>query len=372
MDNTDNHIDWDKLIEIMDRGSAHPELLSEAERDMLESALELRLRLNMDRFPMEQGWEDFLAAKQKIEHKTKRRKLNLLRWAAAASLLVLAAIGSWWLNGKNHSANKMAAVSDQIILKRNGGKSVVLGQRNQSILDSTVHIQSDANGIVYTSLAKTDQAAITFDTLEVPRGKTYALQLPDGSKVTLNAASRLIFPEVFKGNKREVYVMGEAFFDIKHNSGKAFVVHTGQIDMTVLGTSFDVNTYDRELKTTLVSGKLMVSSKTDRVLLMPGEQSVCDVHGGISKQKVDARLYTAWYHGDLFFDNETLEDITNTLGRVYDYDFEFMDQSLQNVRLTLDMPKPISIEEVFKQIQLTGTKLSVSVQGRQVVLQKGK
>jgi len=206
----------------------------------------------------------------------------------------------------------------------------------------------------------------------VPRGKTYALQLPDGSKVVLNAASSLIFPEAFRGNTRQVYVQGEAFFDIHHDPSSAFIVHAGGAEMKVLGTSFDVNTFNEGLTTTLVSGKLMVSSASDRVILSPGEQSLCNLDGKISKQKVDARLYTAWSHGDLFFDNERLENITENLGRTYDYDFEFRDQSLEDIRLTLDMPKPPSLEEVFKQIQLTGTKLKVNIQGRKVVVMRDK
>jgi ferric-dicitrate binding protein FerR (iron transport regulator) len=276
------------------------------------------------------------------------------------------------MNTREHSARELVKQgTDQIVLRRSSG-TVALGHGSQSLGDSSVLIQADAKGVVYSASKAGQAATVIYDTLEVPRGKTYQLQLPDGSKVVLNAASRLIFPEAFQGNTRQVYIQGEAFFDIQHDPRSAFIVHAGGAEMKVLGTSFNVNTFNKELTTTLVSGKLMVSSSLEKVILSPGEQSTCNQDGSISKQKVDARLYTAWSHGDLYFDNERLENITENLGRTYDYDFEFRDRSLEDIRLTLDMPKPPSLDEVFKQIQLTGTKLKVNIQGRKVVVMRDK
>ncbi|GAB3349522.1 DUF4974 domain-containing protein [Arachidicoccus ginsenosidivorans] len=374
MENKDNHIDWDKLLDLMEREITQPASLTKDEKALLDNAREMRLRLNMDRFPTDQGWERFVATTKQEAIHTKRRKLYFWRWAAAAAVLLSVGVSLWWLNTKKQAAQKIAKQNtNQIMLRRATGAIVVLGKNTQTITDSTVHIQADIHGAVYTASAKNSKIAQgvlnIFDTLEVPRGKTYALQLPDGSKVTLNAASKLIFPEAFEGNKRQVYVVGEAYFDIKHDPSKPFVVHAAQAEMTVLGTTFDINTFNKGLKTTLVSGKLMVSTATSKVLLAPGDQAICDEAGSISTQKVDARLSTAWYHGDLFFDNETLGTITRALGRTYNYDFEFKDADLEGIRLTLDMARPSSIEEVLKQIRLTGTKLKININGRTVTVQ---
>lgn len=368
MDVNDNHIDWDRLLDIIERSEANPDSLNDEELAMLAAAREMRVRLNMDKFSAEDGWLRFTEKRDRQKH---TYNINISRWLVAASTLLIIGLGIWRLSSKKTPLQNMAvAPVEKIKLKRSNGAVLVLGDSSKTVQDKAVHIQSDSSSITYTATANR-QAAVIFDTLEVPRGRTYALELPDGTRVSLNASSRLVFPEVFNGDKREVYVEGETFFDVKHDALHPFIVHAGNVSMTVLGTAFNVNTLNKDLTTTLIRGKVLVTAQNNSVVLLPGEQSVYN-NGSLRKQQVDTRIYTAWYYGDLFFDDATLADITGTLARVYDYSFVFDDPSMEAMRFTLDMKKPADIEDVLEQIRKTGSGIVFNVDGRNVSVKKKK
>lgn len=367
MDVNDNHIDWDKLLDIIERSEANPGSLNDEELAMLSAAREMHVRLNMDKFSAQDGWLDFIQKRDRQKH---TYNINISRWLVAASALLIIGLGIWRLSSKKTPLQNMAvAPVEKIKLKRSNGVVLVLGDSSKTMQDNAVHIQSDSSSVTYTATGD-QQAAVIFDTLEVPRGRSYALQLPDGTHVSLNASSRLIFPEAFNGAKREVYVEGETFFDVKHDAQHPFVVHAGKVSMTVLGTAFNVNTLGKSLTTTLVRGKVLVAVENNNVILLPGEQSVYGEDGSLRKQQVDTRLYTAWYYGDLFFDDATLADITGTLARVYDYDFVFDDPSVGAMRFTLDMGKPADIQDVLEQIRKTGSGIAFNVDGRNIKVEK--
>lgn len=370
MDVDDNHIDWDKLLDIIERGRENPGMLNDEELAMLAAAGEMRTRLNMDKFSADDGWQRFM---EKRDRQKRIHNTNITRWLAAASVLLAVGLSVWWFGTKKKPLQTTAvAPIDNVKLKRANGAVLVLGNGSKTIQDNTVHIQSDSSSVTYMAAAGALPASIVSDTLEVPRGRTYALRLPDGTHVSLNAASRLVFPEAFNGDKREVYVEGEAFFDVQHDARHPFIVHAGKVAMTVLGTAFNVNTLNKNLTTTLVRGKVLVTAENDSVVLLPGEQSVYSENGSLSKRQVDTRLYTAWYYGDLFFDDATLADITGTLARVYDYNFVFEDSSVEAMRFTLDMSKPADIRQALEQIRKTGSGIVFNVNGRNVKVEKKK
>ncbi|WP_158796097.1 FecR family protein [Pedobacter sp. L105] len=170
-------------------------------------------------------------------------------------------------------------------------------------------------------------------------GKTLVVYLSDGSKVTLNSGSELRFPKTF-GGKREVYLDGEAFFEIHHNPKKSFLVHSGKMVTSVLGTSFNVMAYPRmsSMSVTVITGKVAVkdSSSDQVVTLLPKQRAV------LNSKKVDFTIDSvkdvtesiAWQKGELIFNNATLEEIAYKVGYKYGIKIEVADSDQNQKRIT--------------------------------------
>ncbi len=151
----------------------------------------------------------------------------------------------------------------------------------------------------------------------MPRGGEYTLVLADGSKVFLNAESSLKYPVLFSGDLRKVKLEGEAYFEVKRNPEKPFVVDIGGMQVNVLGTTFGIRAYadEREIRTTLVSGRVNVSAGKQVYELKPSEQAVFDKQTeAVKVAAVDTELFVGWKDGRLVFDNCSLERIFERLG----------------------------------------------------------
>jgi ferric-dicitrate binding protein FerR (iron transport regulator) len=172
--------------------------------------------------------------------------------------------------------------------------------------------------------------------IQNPSGKVTQITLPDSSHVWLNAASTLQYAKAFSSH-REVFLDGEGYFDVAEDAAHPFVVHSGQLTTTVLGTSFNVRSFTTETHTTVtvIRGKVQVE-KQDSLLdrLTPARQLQWDENLRQSRTvSVDTAHTLAWQHGQLQFDDETLEDIAGTLSRWYNVKIIFKDQSLRSYRL---------------------------------------
>lgn len=181
--------------------------------------------------------------------------------------------------------------------------------------------------------AETVPAEIKYNTLSVPRGGEYQLVLSDGTKVWVNAESSLRYPETF-GDTRELMLTGEAYFEVAKDPARPFIVHVGDNSVEVLGTHFNVSSYEKDkLYTTLAEGKVKVSHDGQSVILNPNEQAIIEPGiSGIEIREVDAFLYTSWINGRYEFRDTQLESIVAQLSRWYDVDIRFADDSLKHKR----------------------------------------
>lgn len=187
-------------------------------------------------------------------------------------------------------------------------------------------------------------------TLTVPRGGTYSLVLADGTKVWLNADSKLVYPSVFTGDSRDVELSGEAYFDVKTDAEHPFHIHTKTQDISVLGTELNVAAYEDEVnKTTLVEGKVAVESGGEKKMLKPGQQvilrqaqddvrqaplrqaqgdqrSLGQTKGRLVVQKADVSQEIAWKNGYFRFDKADIYTIMKRLERWYDIEVEYEEE----------------------------------------------
>lgn len=183
---------------------------------------------------------------------------------------------------------------------------------------------------------------LSYNTLSVPRAKVFKLVLSDGTKVWLNADSKLKFPEKFLSSEenRMVYLEGEAFFEVSHNKDKAFIVVSGEVDIVVLGTKFNVSSYPSEdrISTTLVEGAVAITSDTnalDPIKLTPQHQSVFNKETRENTVSiVNTGDFTAWIDKRIIFKNKAFKDISSTLERTYNVNIKNNLKDFEQERFT--------------------------------------
>jgi ferric-dicitrate binding protein FerR (iron transport regulator) len=181
-------------------------------------------------------------------------------------------------------------------------------------------------------------------------GKKF-IKLPDGSSVILNKGSRLDYPDTFNGSKREVSLSGEGYFDIKRNPLKPFIVHTGSISTTVLGTAFNIEAYHNENKivVTVTRGKVEVSnSRKTFGIIYPNQQLSVNTENDIASQsQVDAQSVVAWKERFLIFDGIALEDAVAVIGYKYHVTITISNEKLKKCRISATFLNNESLEQML-------------------------
>lgn len=186
------------------------------------------------------------------------------------------------------------------------------------------------------------------------RGDRTFIILEDETKVWLNAESRLTYPRSFKGKAtREIELEGEAYFDVTENKQKPFIVHTSDIRIKVLGTSFNVRSYgkDRTIETTLIEGKVTIESSLDstKLTLLPNQQAVFEKETKkiFLEDKDEAVGFTSWRDGQLLFDDRPLSDIVNELERWFNVTIEVEDRASLHCHFSAKVDNK-TLEEVLE------------------------
>lgn len=236
-------------------------------------------------------------------------------------------------------------------------------------------------GIIVDDQIGYEDGALLFDgdsveehamlTLSTPRGGQYQVTLSDGTKVWLNAESKLHYPYHFSEEIRHVELEGEAYFEVAHRENKPFIVATASEKVEVLGTHFNIHSYQTDIRSTvaLIEGKIKVSSGDDiGTVLKPGQQTVV-VHGRMEVQSVDVDESIAWKNGEFMFNNETLASVMKKLARWYDLDIE-VSPEVQDVEIWGSVSRYDNFNTVLKLIKMTDDNIHFAVEGRRVKVMK--
>jgi len=252
----------------------------------------------------------------------------------------------------------VAPGSDKAVLVLANGKKVLLTKQASGVIavQAGVQVSNSKNGqLVYTGNLKAtnNNMNIAFNTIETPRGGKYQLQLPDGTKVWLNAASSLRYPVAFSGSTRDVELTGEAYFEVAKDKTKPFTVNASSQKVTVLGTHFNINAYKDEprIATTLLEGSVKVTYGESHALLVPGQQS--SLRGEqLTVAKTDTYLATAWKDGKLAFLRTDLKTVLRQISRWYNIDVEYIGKTPQfsisgDVSRDADLSAMLRILEIY-------------------------
>jgi len=307
------------------------------------------------------------------------------RVAVAASIAILLGTGIFYFTKTKEQPVQVAEKPQEIapggnrgILTLSNGKQIVLADISAKDTiakegeEDEVTIKMGANGVItYIINPNTDTSkagANLFNTLSTPTGGQYNIVLADGTKVYLNAVSSIKYPTQFNGDQRIVELDGEAYFEVAKNKNKPFIVKSGDQDIEVLGTHFNVHAYDNEsvVKTTLLEGSVAVSYKNQKAILKPGQQSnVSDKFTKITIKQVDTEAAIAWKNGRFKFDNADLKTVMRQLERWYGIKVEYRGD-VSDVRFNGGTFMNKNLSEVLKVLELSNIKFKV--EGKTIIV----
>ncbi|WP_455592052.1 FecR family protein [Bacteroides sp.] len=224
-----------------------------------------------------------------------------------------------------------------------------------------------------TITVRNELADVSFVEYYVPSGKRELLTLPDSSKVWLNSGSLLVYPSTFIGDKREVYLAGEGYFDVQKDAEFPFIVKVRGLQVGVLGTKFNLSGYPSadKVTTTLEEGsvKVLLDKVHASYMLKPNEQLIYTPKTEkVELQKVHAVDYSDWKEGGLLFKSCPFDEVMATLERVYDIHIHLQTSIYKNNRLTIHFNKHEQLEKVMMLIREIIPALEYRIEGKEVYI----
>ncbi len=307
----------------------------------------VRMKGGLDR---EKAYERLEGEMQKKMIRQKENgKVRRMSWwrygASVAGVLLMLGVGmAIWMKPEENNVRleekRVVPGSGQAVLMLGGGEVVLLKRDTSELIlaDTTLRVTNERNTLVYSEIEnKRMSEDMVYNTLMVPANGEYQLVLADGTKVFLNSGSEIRYPEVFGKDRREVFLRGEAWFEVAKDSGRKFLVHAGAMDVKVLGTSFNVKAYEKleTVATTLVEGSVEIACDGESFRIVPGEQFVYDKNSREANvMMVDTELYTSWKDGYYKFRQATLEEIMTTLSLWYGLNVFYQNESAKHVEFT--------------------------------------
>lgn len=320
----------------------------------------------------------------RMNKNSRYRVKRYLKYAAIIVAFVLVG-GTWWMVKENPEEVISVELSETSMLSPGTPKAYILfssGQRmdltttehDTMIMEKGMQVRVGSSGKI--SYVPDDSGSIlkqeiVYNTIVVPRGGEYKLELADGTLVWLNSDSELRYPVKFAGSQRDVWLKGEGYFEVSKNPEKPFRVVVDDMIVKVLGTSFNINAYkDRgNILTTLVSGKVDIQDMSGKSLVvMSPNQQVDFRHGKISSvQEVDITRFVSWIDGKFYFNDMTLENIMSQLQRWYDIEVFFVDEELKSYPFTGVIRRDFTAGQIFEIIEKT-TRVKFNVRGKCVTV----
>jgi len=306
----------------------------------------------------------------------------------AAASLVFCAVAAWmWWNYQPQPSGVTAYLASddnsEVVLRSSSGSSIALitpaatdtlalAQLGAKLhqTDVTVNQQQPAECLDYTE-PQTTPSEVEMQTLTVPNGKDFALQLADGTKVYLNAESRLEYPSRFEGEERIVSLQGEAYFEVAKDAQHPFVVQTHDVTTRVLGTTFVVRNYEQNQPViALIEGKVEVSNSkqpSTKMQIEPGQIAQLTQNGSFELLNEDIDQFTYWRSGYFYYDDKELVEIATEIGRWYNVNVVFENEELMHLKMHYFCNRQAGIEEAIRILNYQ-PDLSINLTGRTVYI----
>ncbi|MDE3182757.1 MAG: FecR family protein [Bacteroidota bacterium] len=328
-------------------------------------------------------------------HQMHAPKKYRFKWWAAAILIISA--GSIYFFSKHTPSkalannivkakpleNDIAPGHSGAILTLSNGKKIVLDTLKNGLLanQGNVNILKDGDQISYKD-QENSSGKILYNTMTTPKGRQYQLELSDGTKVWLNAASSITYPTAFTGKERKVQITGEVYFEVKTillSLGKSpikkmpftVVINSSskaKREIQVLGTHFNINAYDNEraAKITLLEGSVKVLNNSASVTIRPGEQAVMENQGNqMSVVNADINEAVAWKNGFFSFKNASIETIMRQVERWYNVDVVYSGQKPTD-HYGGEVSEDVNASEMLKVLEEGG--IHFKIEGKKIII----
>ena len=315
-----------------------------------------------------------------IEMPVQRKRWN---WAVAAAVITVV-VTSWYFGVFNTPGNKAGVTEDKFEHLKNdvapgGDKAVLtLGDGSQIVLDSiqngTLSQQGNVkviklnNGQLKYNTATGHPAEVLYNTLSTPKGGQYKIILSDATEVWLNAASSIRYPTSFAGKERRVEITGEAYFEVAENAAIPFKVETRGMEIEVLGTHFNVNTYEDEqaIRTTLLEGSVKLTKQDATAIMKPGQQIQFTKAGEMKMiNNADLEEAIAWKNGVFQFNNASIDVVLRQLTRWYDIEVEFQGKP-SALRFDGEVSRNSNLSQVLQILNYSG--VNFEIEGKKLIV----
>jgi ferric-dicitrate binding protein FerR (iron transport regulator) len=306
----------------------------------------------------EEMWQVIIQHKVPANVETKVVKFKWWKYAAAAVFIIAIASTYLLLHQSETSAplsqaqrfkNDVESGREGAVLKLSDGREILL---------DTVKNGSVAPGFTKTGEGlAVQESAVEYATVIVPKARTEKVTLPDGSTVWLNAGSSITFPTRFSGNRREVSMTGEVYYEVSKNEQQHFFVQTKTDRIEVKGTHFNVNAY-ADVKTTLLEGSVQIG----KTIIKPGDQYLA---GKITQP--DTEEVMAWKNGMFLFNNTPITEIMAQVERWYDVEIKYEGGDISKLVFGGDVERTANVSVLLKKLELTKS-VEFTIEGRTITI----
>lgn len=339
-----------------------------------------------DNYDKNKAWDEIVSQLKRPLHSAEvfgkpQLKVSFLKQASAvlkyaAVLVFFLSIGYFYYNKEVNNDPIFIASTEAITLQlENGDIQIIKDDGSIQIVGANGNIVGNQKGnqLVYTKTAILD--TLVYNTLNVPCGKRFELTLSDGTNVHLNSGTSLKYPVRFiNGENRQVFLNGEAYFDVAKDTKHPFIVNSNDMNVKVLGTKFNVTSYKNDAKTytVLVEGSIAAYNKTianEEVILRPGYRAFFE-KDHLKTESVIVRKYVAWVAGELMFIDDSFAVISNKLERKYNIDIVNNYDDLNDIVITATF-KDENIDQVLKTFQ-TYKAFNYTINNRVLTITKPK
>lgn len=239
------------------------------------------------------------------------------------------------------------------------GEGIVMPKSQQQPATSTTSRILQALGL------KDEDVAMQNNTVTIPPGKSYNITLADGTKVFMYAGSRLTYPAVFSGKERRVHLEGEAYFKVTKDKAHPFVITTERAEAKVLGTELNVSCYKGEpCHVALLTGSVLVSDKKEArsVKLVPGQGVTVNENAPLAVNAENMETYNYWLSGYIYYDDAPLAEIAKALGRWYNVNVVFDNESVKTMKVRYFCQRSESLDRAVELLN-SYSRFKASVEG---------
>lgn len=313
----------------------------------------------------------------KAEKKRRKRRHLIAKVAASAAILVVVfAIAFEFIVSPREENRQMLMVETTIgnspILKLSNGE--IISFENKEVVkeanDTSTMIVIENNTLVYAAQKRVEEDKIIFNELIVPNKCRYMVTLSDSTRVWVNANSSIRFPVAFGQLERRVYITGEALFEVAKDSERPFIVEVNDLSVKVLGTFFNINSYDNlpDINVTLVEGSVESYTDTWRKVLKPNEQlSYHKSDKKFSIKEVNGNDFTLWKDGTYIFKCERLSNIAGIINRWYGVECKIENPTYDTIEITGVLDVNLGLEHFMKLLKAT-SKIQYRMEGDDLII----